>query len=58
MAGNTGKSYRKGAVTGRTQLEHPKKKGMFLKRDTKTGRFMSSKTSPYKGIKKENSKKK
>ena len=56
MAGNTGKSYRKGAVANRTQLVNPKTK-LFIKRDAKTGRFLSSKSTPYKGVTNESKKK-
>ena len=52
MAGNTGKAHRKGAVNNRSQTKNVKT-GLYIKRDTKTGRFMSAKKTPYKGIKKE-----
>lgn len=52
MAGNTGKAHRKGAVNNRSQTKNDKT-GLYIKRDTKTGRFMSAKKTPYKGIKKE-----
>lgn len=57
MAGNTGKSYRKGAIANRSQVVNPKTK-QYIKRDSKTGRFLSSKSSPYKGVTSENKKKK
>ena len=50
---HTGDSHRKGAVRGRTQTKTPS--GHFVKRDTKTGRFMDVKTSdkfPFKGVRK------
>jgi len=53
MAGNTGKSYRKGAVANRSQVVNPKTK-QYIKRDAKTGKFLSSKSSPYKGVTCEN----
>ncbi|MER0468117.1 hypothetical protein ABR330_15880 [Bacillus cabrialesii subsp. cabrialesii] len=54
MAGNTGKNYRKGAVKQRSQFKGPN--GNFIKRDSKTGRFMDQKTSPagkFKGVRTE-----
>lgn len=43
-----------GAVTGRTQQKNPRT-GLWTKRDTSTGKFMSVKrtTGPYKGVRKE-----
>ena len=54
MASNTGKGYRQGAVTGRSQVQNPKS-GTFVKRDTGTGRFMDGKadSTPFKGVRKE-----
>lgn len=52
MAKNTKNNTRKGAVKDRSQVLNTKTK-MYIKRDTKTGRFISSKTTPYKGIRKE-----
>ena len=52
MGKNTGKSYRKGAQTDRSQTFNGKT-GQYIKRDTKTGKFLSSKTTPYKGVSKE-----
>ena len=46
---------RNGAVKQRSQVENPKT-GLWIKRDTETGRFMDVKTSsdkPFKGIRKE-----
>ncbi|MFN3287295.1 MAG: hypothetical protein ACK40H_02510 [Sphingomonadaceae bacterium] len=53
MAKNTGKGYRKGAVTARTQWERPD--GNWQKRDERTGRFMEVKggQEPFKGVAKE-----
>ena len=50
MAANTGKGYRKGAVTGRTQFERPD--GLYQKRDERTGEFLEVKQSPgkFKGV--------
>jgi len=50
-----GDNARKGAVKGRSQVQNPKT-GQWVKRDTKTGRFMDVKTSntkPFKGVRKE-----
>jgi hypothetical protein len=53
MAKNTGKEFRKGAVTGRTQFQH--KDGDYQKRDERSGQFMERKSSkgPFKGVAKE-----
>jgi len=50
----TGDNARKGAVKSRSQVENPKT-GLFVKRDTTTGRFMDVKTSggKFKGVRKE-----
>lgn len=50
-----GDNARKGAVRNRTQLQNPKT-GLWVKRDSVTGRFMDVKTSsdkPFKGVTKE-----
>ncbi len=57
MAKNTGKNTRKGAVKDRTQVLNPKN-DMYMKRDATTGKFISGKSSPYKGITKEKNEKK
>ena len=57
MAGNTGKGYRAGAVKGKSQVKNDKT-GQYIKRDTKTGKFVSSKKTPYKGVTKEKPKEK
>lgn len=53
MATNSGKGYRHGAVTGRTQFTATN--GNSVKRDTATGRIMDQKTSggPFKGVRRE-----
>jgi hypothetical protein len=55
MAKNTGKGYRKGAVTDRSQSYNPSTKS-YTKRDTASGRFIDGKGngSPFKGVRKEN----
>ena len=53
MARNTGNSSRKGAIKSRTQLFNGK---IHLKRDKKTGQFISGKKTPYKGVTNENKK--
>jgi hypothetical protein len=55
MAKNTQTGTRKGQVTARSQVQNPKT-GQFIKRDATTGQFMSSKSTPYKGVRKENKK--
>ena len=57
MAKNTGDNHRKGATKNRSQTYNAKTK-QYIKRDAKTGRFMSSKGTAYKGVKKEESCKK
>ena len=54
MAKNTGIGYRKGAVTGRTQVVNPAT-GHWTKRDNKTGQFVEQKRdkTPFKGVRKE-----
>ena len=54
MAKNTGRGSRTGAVAGRTQVQNPKT-GMWIKRDTTTGRFVQAKRSggSFRGVKKE-----
>lgn len=54
MAKNTGKGYRQGAVTGRSQTYNPKTQS-HVKRDTSTGRFMDGKSDgkPFKGVRRE-----
>lgn len=52
MAKNTLNNTRKGAVKERSQILNPKTKH-YIKRDTKTGKFISSKKTPYKGVRKE-----
>ena len=50
-----GDNARKGAVKNRTQVQNPKT-GLWVKRDSDTGRFMDVKTSsdkPFKGVTKE-----
>jgi hypothetical protein len=53
MAKNTGKGYRRGAVTARTQFERPD--GHYQKRNERDGQFMGVKNvrTPYKGVAKE-----
>ena len=52
MAKNTGKGYRTGVVTNRTQIFNPKT-NQYIKRDNETGQFISTKDTPFKNIKKE-----
>lgn len=53
MAKNTGKSFRRGAVTARTQFQRGD--GNYQKRDERTGQFMEVKSggTPFKGVAKE-----
>jgi len=54
MATNTGSNYRKGSVTGRSQVKNPKT-DLYVKRNDSTGKFMAVKTSggAFKGVAKE-----
>lgn len=54
MSKQTGKGYRKGAVTGRSQTQN-RTTGLWVKRDSLTGRFTSVKRTggSFKGIRKE-----
>ena len=53
MAKNTGDQHRKGSVTARSQCYNEKTKS-YVKRDAKTGQFISSKKgTPYKGVRQE-----
>ena len=54
MARQTGKGYRKGAVTRRSQVKNSRT-GLWTKRDTETGKFTSVKRTggSFKGVRKE-----
>lgn len=54
MATNTGMGHRTGAVRGRSQVRNTKT-GTYVKRDSRTGRFMDGKSDnkPFKGVRKE-----
>jgi len=53
MGTNTGSKHRKGATKNRSQT-YNNKTGCYVKRDTKTGRFISCKKEvPYKGVAKD-----
>ena len=51
MAKNTGEGYRRGAVRNRSEFQHPN--GTFIKRDTRTGRFLNVSAKPHKGVRDE-----
>lgn len=53
MAKNTGKDFRQGAVTARTQFKRPD--GHWQKRDERSGEMMEVKSdkTPFKGVAKE-----
>lgn len=50
----SGDVHRNGAVKGRSQVYNPKT-GLYVKRDSETGRFMDVKQdgTPFKGVRKE-----
>ncbi len=54
MASNTGKGYRVGAISKRSQIINPRNH-RFIKRDAETGRFIDVKSdgTPFKGVAKE-----
>lgn len=52
MGRNTGKSHRKGAMKDRSQTFN-QKTGCYIKRDTTTGKFISTKKTPFKGVSKD-----
>jgi hypothetical protein len=51
MGKNTGKGYRQGPISNRTQTYNPKT-GLYIKRD-ENGKFIGSKESPFKNIRRE-----
>ncbi len=51
MAINTNNNHRVGSIKNRSQCYNPNNK-QFIKRD-ENGRFIGSKATPYKGVKKE-----
>jgi hypothetical protein len=53
MATNSGRGFRRGAVTGRSQTRTPA--GNYVKRDTSTGQFMDQKQggTAFKGVRRE-----
>ncbi|CAH6421312.1 Hypothetical protein KVN_LOCUS221 [uncultured virus] len=55
MAKNTGKGFRTGSIQNRSQTFNSKT-NQYIKRNTETGLFVSSKDTPFKNIKKEDSK--
>ena len=56
MAKNTLNNTRKGAIKNRTQYYNSRTK-KYVKKDTKTGQFMSCKSTPYKSVVLKSSKK-
>jgi hypothetical protein len=57
MGKNTNTGHRKGVVKDRSQIYNPVT-DQYIKRDTTTGKFISSKDTPYKGVKEEKKKEK
>ena len=57
MGGNTGNGHRNGQVKDRKQVYNTKTKH-YVKINTKTGKIIASKETPYKGVRKYNQKKK
>lgn len=53
MAGNSGKGHRNGQVKDRKQFYNAKT-GQYVKMNTETGKIMSSKATPYKGVREHN----
>ena len=54
MAKNTGEGFRRGSVSGRSQVLNPHN-DRYVKRDEDTGRFIAVKSTPgpFKGVAKE-----
>lgn len=54
MAKNSGRGFRHGAVSGRSQSFNPRT-GLHTKRDTGSGCFMNGKSTggPFKGVRRE-----
>ena len=52
MAKNTGDGHRAGQISGRSQTYNPKTE-KYVKRDTETRKFLSSKDTPFKSVRKE-----
>jgi len=50
MGTNTGENYRQGQVKNRVQVFNPKN-NTYVKINTETGKIMTCKKIPYKGIK-------
>jgi hypothetical protein len=50
LAKNTGKGHRVGAVKGRSEF---KNKGVWFKRDTKSGRILNGSPHQHKGVRNE-----
>lgn len=50
MAKNTGHGHRRGAVRSRSEI---KVGNTWMKRDTKTGRFLNGSPNPHKGVRNE-----
>lgn len=52
MAKNTKDGYRIGSVKDRSQIFNPKTE-QYIKRDTKTGKFIATSDNKFKGVKQE-----
>ena len=57
MGKNNGNGSRTGAVKDRSQSFNPRTK-QYVKRNTTTGKIMSTKSTPYKGVSKDTNAKK
>ena len=53
MGKNTGTGHRLGPIVNRTQIYNPKT-GQYIKRD-ENGKFLATKDTPFKGVRKEES---
>jgi len=54
MGKNTGEGHRNGQMKDRKQF-YNEKTGQYVKLNTETGKIMSSKGTPYKGVRQHNS---
>ncbi|ARF09654.1 hypothetical protein Indivirus_2_33 [Indivirus ILV1] len=52
MAKNTGSGGRTGVIANRSQTYNPKT-GLYVKRDTETGKFMGTKDTAFKNVRRD-----
>lgn len=52
MAKNTGTGGRTGVIVNRSQTYNPKT-GLYVKKDTETGKFIKTKETPFKNVRRD-----